>query len=235
MSKPQGWSVALIALLAGCGDGDEPRADGGTDAGNTGLAVAGVLADSETSLPIDGVEVCIRDSPAPCTSTGATGRFDLSGLPPGQTFTLRFRKLGYYTQNHMYGPRNTDLSVALLLNSRTFYNAQASVLGLAFDATKGHASAQAGAAGAGATFTLAPASGSGPYYTADDSLRFEPSRTSASATGLVAFANLDPGDYVVTVNLPGRTCVANAPGVAANTASMRVFAGEVTVNDYKCQ
>jgi hypothetical protein len=102
-------------------------------------------------------------------------------------------------------------------------------------ATKGHIFVQTGDA-AGVTVTLTPTSGAGPFYATAAGV---PSTTLTETTtsGTAIFANVDPGDYVVTFSHATLTCAPTGfawAGTAAETTRVPVQADHITSTIVTC-
>jgi hypothetical protein len=71
-----------------------------------GGQILGKVTSASSKQPVEGVEVCARESPAPCTLTDSTGEYKISGLATGE-YTVQFSFSGSAGE-HYFAPEYYD-------------------------------------------------------------------------------------------------------------------------------
>jgi hypothetical protein len=182
-----------------------------------GIADAGQGAPSGDGGPtgIPGVAVCVKGhGEIPCVMTATDGTFVLPGLPQATDLVITFKKDGYVPALKAIETARADMQtsnpIPMFSSSDPMPN-----LGFSIDMQQkgevyffviGPAPADSGApfaADQGATVTLMPANGNGPFY--GDNNLFDAGVTSIIG-GAGAYFNVDPGDYTLTVDDPRHNC-----------------------------
>ncbi len=203
-------------------------AEGEPDAGPDAAASGGppdANAGDGGYQSLAGVSVCVyQNSAIPCVTTDDGGIFTISGLPAGSDIALTFKKDGYVPVLTAVFTPNTDidgLSSAgspLVMGSSTvpsitpvpvdIKNKGLVIVAAVIPGSSGKPTDATG--DVGAKISLSPMTGNGPYYLDRGNSAIVPSATSMVYEGAVYF-NLDPGDYVVTIDDPNHTCSPLSP------------------------
>ena len=231
------WAVVLVAGLAGCGDDDGGGGD--RDASITGIKATGIVTDGAGGPPLEGMEVCIIDFPAvPCATSNATGRFVVSGIPTNTRFNMSFTKQGYYPRIFFFAAKTADFQLTVFVQTTAMIQTMVQAAGQTLDPQKGIVAFQVPPQFAGTTFSLSPASGTGPYYlnsqgNVDLTLTSTPA---GSQLAIGSFINVAPGSYIGTTVPPsGVVCTFPVPSDLPNTSQIKVFPGYLTQNLPSCQ
>jgi hypothetical protein len=211
------WIGLKVASQAAVGSGlpDGSAAgvpSGGSDAGDAG-----------GPTPIEGVKVCAYQNPSiPCVMTDSNGHFQLGGLPPRTNVPVSLEKAGYLSELLAVGTPSTGTDnsgfptflspvVPMYPNipGATVDSQNKGAIAVFAVAPARDAAAGQGFAGdQGATITISPDSGIGPYFADRNNLFVTGATTYADF--LSAYFNLDPGTYTVTVTDPINDCEAIA-------------------------
>ena len=95
----------------------------------------------------------------------------------------------------------------------------------------------------GASFSMDPASGKGPYYFADGNIvnnvlsgsAYAPEADSTSGNGFAQIYEIEPGEYSITISTEGRTCTASygLPN-GDNSATFSVAADRLSYIQFTC-
>jgi hypothetical protein len=194
------WQVAILSPAAGLGDAGAATApDGGVQ-----------------SLP--GVQVCVYNMPSiPCATTGADGVFTLTGLPVMSDIALTLNKDGYYPVIKPIETAHADMDGTPSYMYMGLTTAPQPPLGgttvdwtskgqVAFFAVGPHfGNPDAGAQGdPGATVSLTPAGGNGPFFLTDGNTFDLTAKTFVDVQGW--YYNLDPGQYSLVLGDTNNDC-----------------------------
>lgn len=239
-------------LTAACGSEDAGSAGTGGAAGSAGsagsggssatISVFGVTGDFGSApgsgVVTAGVEVCLLDqAEAPCVTSDNLGQYLLAGVPSNSAVAVRYAKAGFVPTIEPMTTRTDDLQVGVRLISEADAAALAGVLGFTYPlGDTGVLAFEANGLYSGATATLDPAGGVGPFYLGDNGV---PSATLTATTGWHGgfFVNVPPGEVDVTIAIPGRTCTKNVFGWPSTTGTGRatVVAGAVVAVAAECE
>lgn len=156
------------------------------------------------------VSVCVvQPMGGPCAISDAGGMFSSMMIPEDTEMLLEFTKPSFFPAIATVTSGTTDVSFNYFIATRATVDLLATLLRTTVDPTRGEIFVQLGmgADAAGLTVSIEPDPGAmaGPYYT----MGGIPSRSLMATTedGTAIFANVPPGDYVVTVTAPaGITC-----------------------------
>ncbi|HZS37255.1 MAG TPA: hypothetical protein VFF06_10525 [Polyangia bacterium] len=215
--------LIAAALAAGCSSttpgSDDLGADLSPNMPPPDLAVAGPLHHVSSvwqagGNPAAGASVCVVEFPQlPCAFADINGASSVAA-PDHQNVTLRYTLAGAYPVETTVATSDHDLDIgALTISGNQVWDDFFTGLGITRDPAKGDlivALRQVGTdAGApvpvaGATVTLAPASGV-VTYTLDDGTPSTAQTTTTSAGHLRVF-NVNPGVVELIVNAGGLTC-----------------------------
>jgi hypothetical protein len=203
---------AAVAPEAGATEAGVDDAAGGADGAGDGSAEAG---DGGRPM-LEGVKVCVyQNSAIPCVTSGANGEFILPGLPVRTNIAVTLEKTGYTSDLLAIATASIDMDGRA--NPIFMYASDSPTppIGVPIDwVNKGQVSMFAlgqtpdggnGFAGdPGATLTLAPMSGNGPYFL-DSHTNFVLGATSF-VNNLAWYYNLTPGTYTLTYNDTRNDC-----------------------------
>lgn len=241
--------LALLAALVGCGDddGEVPVDAGGEDGGAVDAAPVDAFVPGDAGMTttwtvtvrnlISGdrvqlAQVCVVDVPAiPCGTTDTEGATTIE-VPVNLEVQLRATALRFVTTVTTYVSDDATHSVGIDMPPASALP----LLGGRTDPEKGLLAFvvenESGDGVEGVSATIAPASGTGPRYTAD-SLP-DDSLTATSTDGLGLFVDVDPGRADVT--LLGATCAPDeAWPSATGTLATRVEANALTIVIARCE
>lgn len=180
--------------------------------------------------PIEGVLICvIVPLGGPCVMSAADGTFTATGIPETTEMLVELTAPLYQPALATVTTGTTDVTFSYLMAKRATVSTLGTIIGQRIDATKGQIFVQAGDA-AGVTVTLSPASGTGPFYSTATGI---PSRTLTETTvsGAAVFANVDPGEYIVTFSHATLMCPPTGfawAGTVAETTRVPVQADHVS-------
>jgi len=190
---------------------------------------------------IAGATICvIEPAGGPCVTSAADGTFTATGIPENTEMLIEITKDAFMPALATVTSGTIDVDFSYLIARRTTVATLGFVISETIMPTKGQIFAQIGAAGgggaAGVTVTLTPTSGAGPFYATAAGV---PSRTLTETTtsGTAIFANVDPGDYVVTFSHATLTCTPTGfawAGTAAETTRLPVQADHITSTIVTC-
>jgi hypothetical protein len=189
------WQV-VVAATPGIGPG--PNADAGP-------------------MGIPDVTVCVNGhAEIPCVMTGPDGTFSLPGLPEAADIVVTLKKDGYVPALKAIETARTDMQTTNPIPMFLSSDPQPD-LGFPVDMQQkgavvffviGPAPPDSGAPfgpDQGATVTLSPTSGNGPLYGDNN---FFDAGTMSIVGGAGEYLNVDPGDYVLTVDDANHNCSA---------------------------
>jgi hypothetical protein len=197
------------------------------------LTINGTLTELTATgpgSPVAGATVCvIQPAGGPCMVSAADGTFIATGIPENTQMLVELTAPTFHPALATVTTGTTDVTFGYFMIKRSTVGLLGTILGLSIDASKGQIFVQSGSS-AGTVVSLSPASGTGPYYSDASSL---PSRTltSTSTSGAAIFANVAPGDYVVTFANPSVTCNPTGfswAGTAPETTNVTVRADRIT-------
>jgi hypothetical protein len=247
--------LLVAGLLLSCG-GTFDASDAGTDASPDGAikkmdASPDVAPDAaEDTVPMNGttvlspngtplglVDICVFQHPElPCTTSDGSGGFAID-LPASSETGLTLERSGYQSVlvplTTAGAPLTYTIGVPTTASRTTLYGG----FGAAYpDTTNGYVMLVGTLKGQtelgldGATASLTPASGGGPFYL-DTSGNPAPSATSTSTYSEIFFANVAPGTYTATLAPSTMTCTKNFGGWQAqqlDSARFPIVAGYET-------
>jgi hypothetical protein len=196
--------------------------DGSVSPPDSGVPDAGFTAPR-----LAGVKVCVYQHPEiACVTSAADGTFTLEGLAPLTNLILTFDKTGYAKASKSIQTASTDMQITTPIDMFAEGSIDKTVDGGALDSTKGSvffftigpvpgsADQNAFQGLAGATVTIAPVKGSGPFYIGKNGKTIDKALTQTlSGTGY--FYNLDPGDYTLTFDDSAVDCEPISLGASA--------------------
>jgi hypothetical protein len=197
------------------------------------IAISGTVRDLQVGVwpLLEGVQVCLKDCSIPCAISNAEGQWMLSGIPAYSLIVLLFSKAGYASSAVARTTGAEDGQTLQVLPTEDVANLMAKAAGFEWP-LQGKAIINVGTSSSSATMPVAvQLAGStvsiswpplkGPVY-ADEDWIPDPSLTETSEAGW-AFFQVDPGEYTVTANHPGRVCTPDAfVGWPGPTHTMRV-------------
>ncbi|HRH00177.1 MAG TPA: hypothetical protein PLR99_28225 [Polyangiaceae bacterium] len=198
----------------------------------------------------DGFEVCVYEHPeVACALSKNGGMVELTGVPASSELLVSVTKAGYVPQLRFVVTETADLVMGTPRGPFTPESmaSETARVGVTFDAAKttlvvaAYEATDAGVTPAlGATFTLAPASGSGPFYL-DEGNHLNPDTKGLTSQAGAWFVNLDPGEgeVVVKTSDAGRVCAARSQRSWAspkpNTLRIRNVPGYQTIAAFDCK
>jgi hypothetical protein len=203
------------------------------------LTIRGVLREQPVSGMgelVAGASVCvIEPAGGPCVTSGADGSFTATGIPENTRMLVEITAPMYQPAYATVTSGTTDVSFNYLLAKRSTVSLLGFAIGQTINAMRGQIFVQTGVADV--VVTLAPASGTGPFYASAAGV---PSMglSATTSSGAAVFANVEPGDYVVTFAHPTLTCVATGfawAGTAAETTDVRVAADHISSTVVDCR
>jgi len=216
------------ALITSCSDDETSTPDE-----QTGITFSGHVTDAVLTTPVAEVEICAVEPAGNCATSDGDGAYTLSGLPANTDVLVSATRDGYVPIQALFivGDADRDDVNSVMFDRQLTASIYADA-GIDWDQAKGAIGVSlldpaVSHGAAGYTASVAPSSGTGPHYIAGTAL--DPALTMTSATGGMAFINLDAGDYVVSTSGPG-TCVGNGLLVANGNDSFPapVKAGTLT-------
>jgi hypothetical protein len=192
-------ALMCAAPMLGCGD-DETS---GTTTPVDGVTYSGKITDAALGSPIAEAEICGVDPVVACVQADGDGNYTLPGLPKNSDVLIRASRPGYFTAQAIFVIGDADRSnVNSVLFDEDVLSSIYTDAGLTFDKAKGHIGVVLTDPGpnsaSGYTVSVSPASGDGPYYL--DGTAINTGLSATSDSGTAAFANMDDGDYTVTVS-----------------------------------
>ncbi|MCA9624370.1 MAG: hypothetical protein KC731_35350, partial [Myxococcales bacterium] len=184
--------------------------------------------------PIAGLSVCDHADQTNCATTNNMGQATLT--LPDTDVTVDYSGAGYRT--HLLSLRQGagSGSVVTLAISNANLPTLLALVGATDDMTKGHIGGRVNNV-VGATVSLVPASGGGPFYSATNGLP-NPSLTSTTSAGTFFYTNVNPGTPDLGAMATGLTCATQLGVIGAmpNQADILVEAGAITiVSNFVCQ
>jgi hypothetical protein len=182
--------------------------------GDSGVGVNQGTGDAGLD-DIPGAQVCVYDDATiPCVTTDANGSFVLAGLPPRTNLSVAVTKTGYSpilkpirTGSAPMDGSSNPIRMTLTSDPQPPIGVPVSwsTTGqLAFFAL-GPSDAGGLAADIGASVTLAPSGGNGPFYVTSDGY-FDTSATATEGGGIGYYYNVPPGNYTLTFMDPVNNC-----------------------------
>lgn len=173
---------------------------GGEPAEEPSVTLSGHVQDILSERPLEGVQICLLESPVPCATSVADGSYSLSGVPAYRDVFLSYQAGGYYPQLLAYHTAGRDDAWVFNLASRAAVEAQARLLGLAVEPEAGQiafAALQPDSLDgrSGIAVALSPPVSPPVYH---NELLLPDQRlvaTSTAGTGLIP--NVPPGDYAL--------------------------------------
>lgn len=171
----------------------------------------------------------------PCVTSAADGTFTATGIPENTEMLVEVTKDNFMPALATVTSGTVDVAFSYLIARRTTVAGLGLLISESIMETKGHIFVQTGGAD-GVTVTLTPTSGAGPFYATAAGV---PSRTLTETTtsGTAIFANVDPGEYVVTFSHATLTCAPTGfawAGTAAETTRVPVQADHITSTIVTC-
>jgi hypothetical protein len=188
--------MTCLLLCAACG------ADGYS--GPT-ANLAGMVYEYQASgyqAPIPGAKVCVVGEPSiDCANTDMFGKYELRGAPIGETAVVFSAES--FTSSVATVTLDADAELSQRLATHNDLLLLSAAAGVTLKAGTGLIVPQFYGL-AGATVSISPSKGDGPVYFNAENVP-DPSLTSTTKSGLVAFGNLPPGEYTVTYEHPAAT------------------------------
>lgn len=203
------------------------------------LTINGMLTEltaTGAGGPIAGATICVvLPLGGPCVTSAADGSFTATGIPASTEMLLELTAPTFFPALATVTSGTTDVAFSYLMATRATVSTLGLIIGERIDATKGQIFVQSGDL-AGVTVTLAPASGTGPFYSGATGI---PSRTLTETTtsGASVFANVPAGDYVVTFSHATAMCSPTGfswSGTVAETTRVTVQADRITSTVANC-
>jgi hypothetical protein len=207
------------------------------------VRVAGTVTTDGALTPIAGATVCILPGAAGCATTDSRGIYQLSAPAHAEiSITVRAADFGArVVPITTIGRDVMEFSIPLHDGARAAkryaaWNAQlpnesvGALLATAIGQTENHLPE-------GATFRLDPASGQGPLYFSERG-EAAPDRTTASSRSTALFADLKPGEAVLTIRAPGLVCApwwGGWPSSAPESIRVPIVAGFETRVTMRCR
>lgn len=182
------------------GTGTNTSTGGSAGSGGTGGEASTVIIslrlwDVESSVMVDGVEVCQDGAnPQNCTTSSSSGEVFLF-VTANAELGLRLQGVGFANELFAIETAATDLLQLGAMWPAAFLAGIAQDFGVTIDPTGGVIAFgyfPAPSTPSGVTASIAPASGVGPFYL-DASLNALPQATEIPPEGTVLFFNVDPG------------------------------------------
>jgi hypothetical protein len=252
-----------VSSNGGAGSGGETAGGGGETTGSAGSAgtpaggaggapftgptikVYGTtrkyLAGSTSYPVLPGVEVCVHTHPElPCATSDSLGDYTLSA-PAEAEIALHFVKEGFMSALAPWTTGKDDQKTDWDLVPQTLASAVAGAVGATWPPPDGkgyfvfYLTAPTAGGTMGATASISPASGVGPYYYDKTGLP-DTSLTSVAEGKGGLFVEVDAGEVDVSIQHPGLICNGGPRHWASATASGRVpvASGFLTVISLKC-
>lgn len=204
---------------ASAGTGGTEAGTGGSDAGDGGptTSVSGdIVSLTDPNTPVIGVQVCVYQAPSiPCVQTDSTGHYTLSSVPTDKEILVEYTKATYFpvlvTVKTSTLPLDLGQFRAPTSNEAAAFGA---LVGVSIDPSKGQVLFTAFTPATGGGYTgqdsvvakISPQSGTGPYYLNAAGTLPDKTLTATTASGVGLFANVDSGDYDVTLTHFSKTC-----------------------------
>ena len=224
----------------GGGDVDLDVDDDGDAEGDAGHMVAfNIEFRNMAEEPVTGVEVCwYEDDTVPCqTSAGPEGRAMIY-LPADTSGALQVSHPDYQDYLHFHTTSSEHLweEWTFLVSTQAENDGFYALLGLTDDpAAEGImvvTEFTSPDAGLGATVSIDPVAGDGPFYLNYSNLP-DVSLTSASESAVAFVVNVAPGEYDVNVVLDSAPCY--AAGLSNGPAPVEVVAGLGSIIAFSCR
>jgi hypothetical protein len=221
--------------MATGGGGTGGSANGGGGAGGSGptQTVSLTIVDALSQAGLAGLTICDHADLTNCVQTNGTGQGTLT--LPDTDVTVEYSGAGFRTHLLGIGQGMSSGNITTFAISNANVSAVLSIVGEVDDLTKGIVGSTASVAGA--TATLTPASGNGPFYSGASGIP-DPMLTSTSNSGTFLFTSVDPGMREVAVSAANLSCVTDVGivGAQANSAEALVEMGAITiVSGFNCQ
>jgi hypothetical protein len=174
------------------------------------VALTGTVIDYSSSMPMAGVSVCVYSNPSmqPCVTTDASGAYSIEA-PASSNVMLALTATGHLDD---YSEYVTSTTAPPTHQNSLFSTGTVQLLGSLVGMTADPTKAQLGLIAfssatenlAGATFTVTPMGGAGPYYIANGVPSTTATATDSSGTAFII--NAPPGTYEVSATAPGVIC-----------------------------
>jgi hypothetical protein len=213
---------------------------GGGTMGTNGFSLAAQMYDSVTGNPMQGVSMCLLNSPSTCVTTVADGSFAIQGvLPTGSGITGTMS--GYVVGVWPAAPTANVSGWSLNMRSTTRMAALAMQVGaefgttgaIYFQVTDGNKDALAGV-------SVSTSVGGKPAYFAGDGTGLSGTLTQSTSAGNGYVFELPAGTVDVRFSAAGRACARSGaigwpPADGTETTSMPIVAGQVSSVWAVCQ
>lgn len=212
---------------------------GGTRLTN-GFSLTAQMYDSVTGNPMQGVSICLLNSPSTCVTTVADGSFAIQGVQPtgsGITGTMS----GYVVGVWPAAPTANVSGWSLNMRSTTRMAALAEQAGaefgttgaIYFQVTDGNKDALAGV-------SISTSMGGKPAYFTGDGTGLSGTLTQSTSAGNGYVFELPAGTVDVRFSAAGRACLRSGavgwpPADGTQTTSMPIAAGQVSIVWAVCQ
>ena len=204
-----GDAGATDASADASADATGPTGDAGADGSASDAGPSADAAAAAPTVPVSGAQVCVYQMPSfPCATSNDQGIFTLTGLPPLTDLALVITKDAYRAvlrpiQTATGNMDGTANPISLQLESATVgpsgaldWTTHGVVSFFAVAPLPGSDTMFGG--DPGASFTIAPEAGAGPYYLYDDG------RYATDASALVGtagiFTDVAPGNYTIAID-----------------------------------
>lgn len=196
--------LAMTGALAVLGCGDDETAATPVD----GVTITGVITQAAVGNPLVDVQICVVQPNLGCVATIDDGSYSFANVPKNQDVRVTATKSGFVKALGVFAIGDSDVTADAQLFDEGLVASVYGDAGIPLDITGkgavgialGDIDESSGHGASGYTATISP-SGDGPYYVTGTAI--DSGATETSDTGGVAFINLDPGDYEVSVSGPG--------------------------------
>lgn len=251
--------TTALSLLIGCSSSTTPPADAGVTLDANTPPDASSYVDSSTRPTVrltgtiaagEGFEVCVFEhAEVPCALSRNAGEVELAGVPAASELLVSVAKAGYVPQLRYVMTGTTDIVMGTPRGPFTPASmaSETDRVSVTFDAGKttqvvaAYEAADVGSStpALGATFTIVPASGAGPFYL-DETNHLNPDTKGLTSQAGAWFVNLDAGEGEVVVKTPtGKACVGRAerswPSPKPNTVKIRNVPGYQMIVSFDCK
>lgn len=224
-----GGATSSTATASSGSGGGATAASSSSTGGAGGLTYTGTVIDALSMGGVPGAEICISMPDLGCVTADAQGAFTFPGIPASTRIRVRASANGYVPSEGLVDTGTEDSTTGGVLFSSGLVSLAFTLSGITWDSSKPAVAVlvqdAAGAALAGYSVSIAPASGDGPYYPVGTGI--PANGTATGDRGAAIFINLDAGDYTVTVTGPSActSAVASDPNTApAPVADPAMFA-----------
>lgn len=231
--KLLGLVWVCVVVGSGCGSNDA-----GPNSDPNQVSLSGAVFDFAGLAPLEGVQICIfEDSSIPCAMSDENGRYAVRANKNTDVI-VEYELAGYMTKlRHIrLAAEDRDLSIFNMESDArvTELLGQAGVTRVPGTCI---AAVQVSGQRDGATATLVPGGGDGPFYTTtNEDIDPQLTGTTADGLGVAVFVNVPPGDYSMVVALDGFECTTSqTPGTEAHSAAAHCIADVIAENSIRCQ